>query len=188
MKIKDLCLMTVCLCILIIASKISISIGVISLTLQTFAVALIPFVLKWKRSSIVFLTYIIMGLIGIPVFSEGGGFYYVLKPSFGFILGFLLSSFITGANIFNNSKIANLFKGLLGLIVLDIVGMVYMYFILKYHIGKSDINLYYILQVGFLPFILKDSISVVLAYVISLRLVPVLDNMQVYNKELNIQK
>ena len=111
MKVKDIAMMTVCLSILIIASKISISIGIIAITLQTFAVALIPYILKWKRSAIVFITYILMGLIGIPVFSNGGGFYYVLKPSFGFILGFLASLFITGSPILKNKKITFKFKG-----------------------------------------------------------------------------
>ena len=180
--------MTVCLSILVICSKISISIGVISITLQTFAVSLIPFILKWKKSAIVFLAYILMGLIGIPVFSEGGGFYYVLKPSFGFILGFLASSFITGSNSFKRYKIANLFKGLIGLILLDFIGLIYMYFILKYHIGSDKVSLSYILEVGFLPFILKDSISVVLAYIISLRLNVALNTNDYYNQELINQK
>lgn len=184
MKVKDIAMMTVCLSILIIASKISISIGIIAITLQTFAVALIPYILKWKRSAIVFITYILMGLIGIPVFSNGGGFYYVLKPSFGFILGFLASLFITGSPILKNKKIANLFKGLLGLLVLDIIGLVYMYFILKYYMNNDTVTISYILEVGFLPFIIKDTISVVLAWVISLRLEPVLDNMTSYDNSL----
>ena len=175
--------MTVCLCILIICSKIAVPIGVISITLQTFAVAIIPYILKWKRASIVLTAYILMGLIGIPVFSDGGGFFYALKPSFGFILGFLASTFITGANVFKNSKIAGLIKGLLGLLTLDLIGMVYMYFILKYYIGSDKASIVYVIQVGFLPFILKDSISVVLAYIISLRLSPILDNMQLSSKE-----
>lgn len=185
MKVKDLCMMTVCLCLLIICSKISFQIGIIAFTLQTFAVAIIPYILKWKKSAIVFITYIIMGLIGIPVFSEGGGFLCVLKPSFGYILGFLVSTFITGSNIFKNSKIANLFKGLLGLIVLDIIGMAYMYILFKYHYNAYDkATLSFILKVGFLPFILKDSFSVALAYCISLRLNVVLDNMGTFNQEL----
>ena len=184
MKIKDIALMTVCLSILIISSKISISIGVIAITLQTFAVALIPYILKWKRSAIVFIAYIIMGLIGIPVFSAGGGIYYILKPSFGFILGFLASCFITGTNYLNDKKIANLFKGLIGLVVLDIIGLVYMYFIMKYYMNNNTVTIIYILEIGFLPFIIKDIISVILAWGISLRLQVVIDNMSSFNNSL----
>ena len=89
MKIKDLCFMVIFLSLLIISSKISVEIGIISITLQTFAVTITCYLLKWKKSLIVFLAYIIMGLVGLPVFSVGGGIYYLLKPSFGFILGFL---------------------------------------------------------------------------------------------------
>jgi biotin transporter BioY len=58
-----------------------------------------------------------------------------------------------------------------------------MYFILKYYVGSDKASILYVIQVGFLPFILKDSISVVLAYIISLRLSPILDNMQLSSKE-----
>ena len=170
MKVKDLCQMTVCLSLLIICSKISFSIGIISITLQTFAVTLIGYLLKWKKASIVFIAYIIMGLIGIPVFSTGGGFEYVLMPSFGFIIGFFLSGFITGSNILKDKKWAKLIKGIAGLLVIDLTGMIYMYFILKFHLNSPNANVIYILQAGFLPFIAKDLISVYLSFLISLRL------------------
>jgi biotin transport system substrate-specific component len=184
MKVKDLCLMTVCLCILIICSKIAVPIGVISITLQTFAVAIIPYILKWKRASIVLTAYILMGLIGIPVFSDGGGFFYVLKPSFGFILGFFFQSFVSGSTLFQPNKIAHFIKGILGLFIIDIVGMLYMYIILRFYMHKEAVSLLYILEIGFLPFIVKDIFSVLLAGVISLRLNPILDTMGIYNQEL----
>ena len=103
-----------------------------------------------------------MGLIGIPVFSTGGGFEYVLMPSFGFIIGFFLSGFITGSNILKDKKWAKLIKGIAGLLVIDLTGMIYMYFILKFHLNSPNANVIYILQAGFLPFIAKDLISVYL--------------------------
>lgn len=181
MKIKDLCQMTVCLSLLIVCSKLSINIGIIALTLQTFAVAIISYLLKWKKSLIVFLAYIIMGLAGIPVFSKGGGIFYVFEPSFGYIIGFALSCFIIGLN--GKNKIFYYLRGILGLLLIDIVGMIYMYFILAFHIGKSDITAIYILQIGFIPFILKDLISVIIASFIGLRLEPVFNEYGNYNKE-----
>lgn len=183
MKIKDLCFMVVFLSLLIISSKISIEIGIIAITLQTFAVSITSYLLKWKKAAIVFLTYIIMGLVGIPVFSTGGGYYYILKPSFGFIIGFFVSAFITGSNIFSNSKIAFFLKGIIGLLVIDIIGMIYMFIILKFYLQSENANIVFILQAGFLPFIVKDLISVVLAGLISLRLEPILDEYGVYKKQ-----
>ena len=94
-KIHNLCISAIMLALLIICSKITIPLGVISLTLQTFIVILLSLILNTKYSFLVFITYIILGLLGLPVFSGGGGFAYVLKPSFGFIIGFLLQSFLT---------------------------------------------------------------------------------------------
>lgn len=179
MKIKDLCNMTICLSLLIICSKLSLNIGVISLTLQTFAVTIISYILKWKKSAIVFLTYIIMGLVGIPVFSKGGGFFYVLEPSFGFIIGFFLSSFIVGLN--GKNKIMYYLQGILGLLIIDIVGMIYMYFILVFYMDIKDVSFLYILEIGFLPFIVKDLISVIISAIIALRLAPIFNEYGNYN-------
>lgn len=178
MKVKDLSMMAICLSILIICSKISFNIGIISLTLQTFALVIISLLLGWKKASIVIIAYIIMGLIGIPVFSLGGGFDYVLKPSFGFILGFLVASLIIGSKLGNN-KFMVILKSIVGLLVLDIIGMIYMYLILKFYLDSPNANLVFVIESGFLPFIIKDLISTILAALISIRLEIILNQ----NKE-----
>ncbi len=162
LKINELCYMAIMLSLLIVCSKISVNIGVIPITLQTFAVIMVGYVLKWKKAIIVFLAYILMGLVGIPVFSGGGGFDYIFKPSFGFIIGFLLSSLITGIVFNKHSKIALYFQGLLGLLIINIVGLIYMYLIMNYYL-LLDKSVSYILEVGLLPFLLKDCISVFIA-------------------------
>ena len=172
MKIKDLTIMAISLAI---CSKISFNIGIISLTLQTFAVVIISLLLKWKKAAIVFIAYIVMGLIGIPVFSTGGGFQYVLLPSFGFIIGFLISSLFIGSNI-GNTKLLKIIKSVIGLLILDLIGLIYMYFILKYYIGSPNANFMYVIEVGFLPFIIKDLISTVLAALIAIRVEPIVAN------------
>ena len=49
-----------------------------------------------KKGAISVAVYVLMGLIGIPVFTQGGGFSYVLKPSFGFLVAFIIGAFVTG--------------------------------------------------------------------------------------------
>ena len=186
-KIKDLAIMAMMLAILVVCSKISFNIGIISLTLQTFAVASIGLILKWKKALIVFFTYIVMGLIGIPVFSTGGGYQYIFYPSFGFIIGFMLSSFVTGSNLFNKNKWMLIPKALLGLIVIDIVGLIYMYLILNFYMDKPS-SILYVLEVGFTPFIIKDSISVVLASLIAIRLEPAINNIGEFNNSIELNK
>ena len=71
MKIKDICVMGIMLAILIICSKLRFDIGPIPITLQTFAVIILSFILKLNKALIVFGVYIVIGLIGVPVFSLG---------------------------------------------------------------------------------------------------------------------
>lgn len=77
--------------------------------------------------------YIVMGLIGIPVFSAGGGFAYVLQPTFGYILGFLIAAPVGGfvARALKNNARLNVFRLLLGafcsLAIVYTVGVFYMY-------------------------------------------------------------
>lgn len=144
------------------------------MTLQTFSVVIISLLLKYKKAFIVFLVYIMMGLIGFSVFSNGGGIYYILKPSFGFILGFLLSSLIIGLNIYNNKKIAYYIKAIIGLLIIDIIGLIYMYMILNLYMDKSY-SIMKILSIGLFPFFIKDIISVSLAAMIAYRLYPYME-------------
>ncbi len=178
MKIKDLCVISLFLALLIVASKLVIPIGPIPMTLQTLVVLMIGLVLGIKKGLVVFLTFILMGLIGIPVFSSGGGPAYALQPSFGFILGFLLTPLITGIRIHRHYKIVSYIQAILGLLVLDIVGLIYMYFIFEFYLQK-DTNIIYILEIGFTPFILKDMASALVAAFMVNRLRPVLNKYNV---------
>ena len=38
-----------------------------------------------------------LGLVGLPIFTAGGGFGYVLQPSFGFLLGLIPTAAVIGA-------------------------------------------------------------------------------------------
>lgn len=40
--------------------------------------------------------YVVAGLVGLPVFANGGGIAYVVSPTFGFIVGFVIASFVAG--------------------------------------------------------------------------------------------
>ena len=171
-KINELCYMAIMLALLIVCSKISVTLGPIPITLQTFAVIMVGYVLKLKKAFIVFLAYIVMGLVGIPVFSGGGGFDYIFKPSFGFIIGFMLSSLITGITFKKHYKVALFAQGLLGLIIIDVIGLVYMYLIMNFYLGL-DKSVSYVLEACLLPFLLKDCISVMIATMVYERVSPI---------------
>lgn len=173
-KIKDIIIMALCLAIIIICSKISFNIGVIPITLQTFSVFICSLILGFKKSAIVFLTYIVLGLIGLPVFSSGGGFHYVFSPSFGFIVGFFFASMVVG--VASNSKLFYLkyILGVAGLLIINICGVIHMYLIFNYYMHNAK-DLLAVLQIGVAPFIIKDLFIVILSCIIYSRLAPVIN-------------
>lgn len=76
---------------------ISIPVPFVPLTFQTVVAVLSGLLLGAGKGAVAMSVYMVMGLIGIPVFSGGGqGIYYVLKPSFGYIIGFIFSAVTAG--------------------------------------------------------------------------------------------
>lgn len=64
-------------------------------TMQSFAVFLSLEYFGGKKGTLVILLYILLGLVGLPVFSGfGGGIGYLLGPTGGYILGFAASGIL----------------------------------------------------------------------------------------------
>ena len=75
--------------LLAICSWISIP-TVVPFTLQTFGIFLTLLLLGGKSGSITILIYLLLGAIGIPVFSNfGAGLGYLLGNTGGYALGFI---------------------------------------------------------------------------------------------------
>ena len=108
-------------------------------TLQFFFVLLSGMLLGGRLGAISVGTYVVLGLFGLPVFAAGGGISYVLRPSFGYLLGFIAASFVTGTL----SKLlkAKGFGGFLaaalsGFVVTYAIGITYKYLILNFYLGE----------------------------------------------------
>lgn len=114
--------------LMIISAFISIPIGPISITLQ-FLVTNVCFLLLGKKwGAISAGLYLLLGLFGLPIFSAGGGFAYVLKPSFGFLIGFFVGGFFAawyrekvGKTNFKTYLIASL----IDMLIMDVIGVAY---------------------------------------------------------------
>lgn len=62
----------------------------VPMTLQTFFVFFAGFCLTPRSAMYSQLIYVLLGLIGIPIFTKGGGIHYVMDLTFGYLLGFIL--------------------------------------------------------------------------------------------------
>ena len=168
-KIKDIVIMATMEALLVICSKIAFNIGPIPLTLQTFAVFIIPLIVGFNKSIFIFLTYIIMGIAGIPVFSTGGGWNYIFEPSFGFIIGFFFASLVISLASNNKNIYVKYILSTIGLLIINIFGVIHMYLIMNFYLGL-DKSISYIISVGVLPFIVKDFAFAMLSCIVYSRL------------------
>lgn len=75
----------------------AIELGIVDITLQTFAVMLAGAVLGARRGFLAALLYVVVGCAGLPVFSQGGaGLATLAGPSGGYLIGFPLAAGLTG--------------------------------------------------------------------------------------------
>lgn len=80
------------------------------------------------------------GLFGLPVFTAGGGIGYIVRPSFGYLIGFVVAAFITGFVVERSPR--NSFRKYLcaafcGFVVTYAIGLVYKYFMLNFYVGEK---------------------------------------------------
>ena len=123
-----------------VGAFIRVPVPLVPFTMQTFFVVLAGMLLGKKLGAASALVYLAIGLIGIPVFTQGGGIGYVLKPSFGYLIGFIVAAYITGAIVRkaeNPSFWRLLISALTGLLALYVIGTSYFYFLSNYYLGQQ---------------------------------------------------
>lgn len=174
-----LALTAVFIALIIAGAFIKIPIPQIPCTMQTFFVQLAGSLLGWAWGGSAVAIYIFMGLVGIPIFTNGGGFAYVLQPTFGYLIGFLLGT-IVGGFVIKSFKKKSYFAYLAGnftnLLITYICGMLYFFLIKKFYFGDS-VSAYTIFVSLFLIFMPGDIVFTILASFIAYKLTPILQKM-----------
>ena len=151
--------------LMIVSSHIKIPVGFVPITMSSFTCIITGYFLGSRLGFLTLFIYMLLGLIGLPIFSGGGGIGYVLSPSFGFVIGYMLSSYIAG-KLFENAKEKSFTKVFLYFAIagfsLYLIGLPYMALILKFYL-KKEISIYKILKTGFLIFVPGDLLKIFLA-------------------------
>lgn len=97
-------------------------------TLQVGAVLLVGCLGGKNAGALSQIAYLVLGLSGVQVFSQGGGLSYVQEPTFGYLLGFLPGAWICGYLAFRKQRRLELIllSCLCGLLTIHLVGIVYL--------------------------------------------------------------
>lgn len=168
---------------------IKIPVPPVPISLQSFFVLLAGLFLGAVGGATAVTVYILLGLLGLPIFADGGGFAYVLKPSFGYILGFLPAVFITGAlsqrAYKKNDKFLSLrlfSANLAGTAVIYVFGLIYLYFMMKFYLGK-EVEILKFLYTGMIIFLPGDFAKCFLATLTAKHLIPFLQTKSAHGRQ-----
>jgi biotin transport system substrate-specific component len=162
-KLAYVALFAALIAVLTLVPAITLPFGV-PITAQSLGVMLCGTVLGARLGGLAALLYVVLGLIGLPIFSGGaGGFGVLAGPTAGFIIGFPVAAFVAGLIVetwrvqIGLSALAGALIG--GIAVLYAIGIV----------GLS-VNAGLTLQqstVAMLPFVPGDLLKAVLAALIT---------------------
>jgi len=165
---RELTLVGLCTALMAAFSQITIPLPFtpVPMTLQTFGIVLISVLLEYKLSSITLIIYILLGAIGLPVFSGfHGGFSVITGPSGGYLLGFILLAFFVGYGSYKKNKFLLYTLSLLGLIIDLVLGAIQLKYVTSISTNAAIVS-------GILPFIIKDTITVCIAIIIAYEIKP----------------
>lgn len=171
MKTSDYIYIAVSTALISICSWITIP-TVVPFTLQLFGIFLTLGLLGGKRGTVSVLLYILLGIIGIPVFAGfGSGFGTIAGPLGGFILGFaVLALTVWFFEKFISSKhnIAPIISMIIGLILCYLCGVIH--FAAFYRLNGNPVSLTSAISTCVLPFLIPDMIKLFLATILFRRL------------------
>jgi biotin transport system substrate-specific component len=166
---RDLILIGIFASLTAVGAFIKIPMWPVSITLQFMMTAFAGLLLGGSRAAASQLVYVMIGLIGIPVFTEGGGLGYLLRPSFGFLVGLIPAAYVIGKlSQRRNDLFGYVLACLSGLAVLYCVGVPYMYLAVRTFIG-SDITVRTAVYSGMIVFLPGDILKIIICSVLSMQ-------------------
>ena len=144
----------------VVGAFFKIPFALAAISLQFLFTAMAGILLGAGYGALSQLVYVLIGLVGVPIFALGGGFSYVLQPTFGFLLGLIPSAFVIGKLAkrpltFWRTALAML----AGLAVLYAVGVPYLALIANAYLGKG-LTFWQVLKNGMLIYLPGDLLKI----------------------------
>ncbi|MDW0116713.1 biotin transporter BioY [Sporosarcina thermotolerans] len=151
-------------------------IGGVPITLQTFFAVLAGLLLGSRLGAISMTVYMFAGLAGAPIFSKfQGGFGFILVPTFGFVVSFILVAFVAGKIVEKYGSLRSyVVAGLVALVINYVIGTNWMYFAYKLWAAAPDAFSYGVAWMWMVPPLPKDILLSILAGIFGHRMYKVL--------------
>jgi biotin transport system substrate-specific component len=156
-----------------VGAYIHVPIGPVPIVLSTLFVILSGLLLgsRWGLASMAL--YLLVGAIGIPVFAGGkGGFAHFFGPTGGYLIGYLVSAWITGliSEKANRLLIRDVIAVVIGSLTLYGCGVPWLKIVTQMSWSKA-------LLVGMIPFLIGDAIKASVGVILARSVRPMLNRL-----------
>ncbi len=153
-----------------VGAFLQIPLGITSITLQVLFTCLSGLLLGPKWGAISQLVYVVLGLVGLPVFTQGGGLGYLVKPSMGFLLGLIAEAWVIGMlTRKERGPVRVALACVAGILVMYAVAVPYMYLVLNLYLG-NEMSLWTVIKTGMLIYLPGDSVKIAVVTAVSVPL------------------
>lgn len=160
MKTRSLILTALFAALTAVGAFLKIPFPLSAITLQFFFTAMAGTLLGKKYGALSQAVYVLLGLVGVPIFALGGGFSYVFQPTFGFLLGLIPSAWVIGCLAKRPLTFWRSVTAMLaGLAVLYAIGVPYMALIANAYLGKG-LTFWQVLKNGMLIYLPGDMLKI----------------------------
>ncbi len=134
MRLREMVLCGLFIALVAVGALIQIPVGSDVYTLQFLFTLLAGLLLGPRLGAVAVGAYVFMGLVGIPVFASGGGPAYILKPTFGYLVGFTVQAWVCGHLARQGAVTFQRLLGitLIGMAVVYVLGIGYFYLASNY--------------------------------------------------------
>ena len=157
-KVYPLAMTAVMAAVTCVLGPMSIPIGPVPISFTNLVIYFTLYLLGWKRASVSYIVYMLIGMVGVPVFSGfAGGLGKLAGPTGGYIIGFLPMAVIAGLVIdHTRSRLLQLLGMILGTAVCYAMGTAWFCF-------STNTGLMAALWMCVIPFIAGDLVKMALA-------------------------
>ena len=153
--------------LLTISSKIKIPFYPVPMTMQTFVVLFLGISFGYKIGIATVGLYLIEGIFGLPVFSnspeKGVGIVYFTGPTMGYLIGFLLATFLAGYLDLKTNIVSIFLKLILSVSVIYILGLIWLGILIGW--DKP------IFQLGATPFLLAELFKILILTLLTKKII-----------------
>jgi biotin transport system substrate-specific component len=138
----------------------------VPITLQTLFLCLAGALLGSRLGALSQVVYLLIGLIGLPVFAGGkAGLGVLLGPTGGYLIGFIAGAYVIGKLVEIRKRpgfVWIVFSMVIGTVLIYLFGVIQLILIARFSVDKA-------VTVGVLPFLIGDTLKIAVAALIAVK-------------------